>query len=83
MIKFQLGVRLKDKITGFTGVAVGRAEYLTGCTQYGLCPPATDSKMNDNQWFDEGRLEYVDQGINEVDVRGSKNGGPNRDAPRF
>ncbi len=29
--EFELGSRLQEKITGFTGIAVGRCEYLWGC----------------------------------------------------
>lgn len=32
--KFELGATLKDKITGFEGIATGVASYITGCDQY-------------------------------------------------
>lgn len=38
-MNIQLGNEARDKITGFTGIVTSRAEYLTGCTQYGLTPP--------------------------------------------
>jgi len=31
-----LGKKAKDKITGFVGIIIGRAQYLTGCDQYAL-----------------------------------------------
>lgn len=30
----QLGDTVKDKISGFKGIAVGRQEWLTGCVRY-------------------------------------------------
>lgn len=78
-----LGKKVKDKITGFTGIAIGHAKYLTGCDQYGVTPPVgADGKVNETQWFDAGRIEVVDDGITAKSVEGEKNGGPNRDCPR-
>ena len=50
----QLGQKAKDKVTGFEGIIIGRCQYLTGCDQYGLVPPARDGKIEPAQWFDEG-----------------------------
>lgn len=56
-MKTQLGNTYIDAITGFTGVATGRVEYITGCNQILLAPktadPGTESKP---AWFDEQRL---------------------------
>ena len=38
--------RLFCQVTGFAGIVIGRCEYLFGCTQYGLCPPADGSKLH-------------------------------------
>ena len=56
MIK--IGQMGKDSITGFKGLAMGRAEYLTGCTQILLTPTALDKdgKRRDGEWFDEQRI---------------------------
>ncbi len=32
--KVELGDKVKDKITGFIGIAVARTEFLNGCVQY-------------------------------------------------
>lgn len=79
MIK--LGVKARDKITGFEGIITGRAQYITGCDQYVLVPPVKDGKVGDSQWFDEGRIEITGPGISAAEVTAEKNGGPNRDAP--
>lgn len=52
---FELGVKAKDKITGFEGIIIGRAEHITGCNTYGLKPKKDkDGKMQDAEWVDEG-----------------------------
>lgn len=76
-----LGKKLRDKITGFEGIAIGHCRYITGCDQYGLVPPMRDGKIEPSQWFDEGRLEVVGDGVDPDSVKAQKNGGPNRDAP--
>jgi len=80
----QLGNKCKDKVTGYEGIAIGRAEYLTGCIQYGIVREASSGgKVPAAEWFDEGRLEITGNGVLDVDVAGPTNGGPNRDAPRI
>ena len=36
MFKFELGIMAKDRVSGFKGIIMVRAEYLTGCIKYGL-----------------------------------------------
>ena len=79
----ELGQNARDKITGFEGIITGRAEYLTGCTQFALAPKALpDGSIRATEWFDEGRVEVMGTAITSADVAGPKNGGPQRDAPR-
>lgn len=54
--KLNLGIKAKDNITGFRGMVTARAEYLTGCRQYCVTPPAKDNECKASQWFDEDRL---------------------------
>ena len=54
-----LGSKAKDKITGFTGIVTGRAQYLTGCDQYILAQAATKEGVCPTSWFDENRLEVL------------------------
>ena len=57
---FELGVTVRDVVTGFTGVATGAARYLTGCDQYCVSPVSNPpSKREDSCWFDENRLVVV------------------------
>ena len=71
----KLGQKAKDKITGFTGILTGKAEYLTGCTQYSIQPDVKESgDFIEARWFDEGRLEIIGSGINQKDILGEENG---------
>jgi len=64
MFKFELGEILKDKITGFQGVAMARTEYFTDCVHYGICQQSLNNgKPGDWEWFDETRI---------IKVKGSK-----------
>ena len=55
-----LGARVRDALSGFEGIAYGRIEYVTGCTQYQVVPPVDkDGKRRDAEWFDEARLEIT------------------------
>jgi hypothetical protein len=78
----ELGQKAQDKITGFEGIITGRAQYLYGCDQYCIVPPAKDGKISESQWFDEGHIQVLGRGILPEEVRVEKPGGPNRDCPR-
>lgn len=79
----KLGQEARDKITGFKGILIGRADYLFGCSQYAITPKANEAgETKDTQWFDEGRIEIIGPGITPEEVRAEVNGGPNRDAPK-
>lgn len=55
-----LGCTYKDIITGFSGVAVGYVQYLTGCNQALLAPQGSDpTKKPDSEWFDVQRLRIA------------------------
>lgn len=63
-MKTELGTKMRDIITGFTGVVTGRAEYISGCNQALVAPPmAADGALRDSQWFDEQRLAHVDDSL--------------------
>jgi len=74
--KFELGQKAKDKITGFEGIIIGRADHLTGCNTYGLKPKVDkDGKVVSAEWFDEGTLTIVGKGITIEEVKAPKRGG--------
>jgi hypothetical protein len=57
----KLGMKGRDKLTGFEGVCLGVAQYLTGCDQILLVPDHTGEhgKRPDGEWFDDMRIERV------------------------
>lgn len=74
MLKSKLGAKYKCKISGFVGVANGRAEWLNGCETVSLTPPVDkDGKKGDPHWFDLPQLEFVEQ---VVEVGDQSTGGP-------
>jgi len=83
-MKFELGEILKDRVTGFGGVVMGRTEYFTDCTHYGLCSQSLkDGKPMDWEWFDETRLVRV-KGAKKIE-RESRvpTSGPEPNAPQM
>lgn len=59
-----LGDRVKDSLTGFTGIVTAQVSYLTGCDQCQVLPASTDqSKINEAHWFDVERLKLVESGV--------------------
>ncbi len=53
----KLGTKVKDKITGVSGVATARSDYLYGCVR--ICVEYLNKKSGELKelWFDEQRLE--------------------------
>lgn len=83
---FELGDKVKDRVTGFTGICIYRCEFLNGCVQYGV-KPATDKdgKNIEAEGVDSQQLELVDKGLNKVPKIAPKKtftGGSMQDAPK-
>ena len=56
-----LGDRVRDAVTGFTGVVMARVEYLTGCNQVSVLPGmGDDGKCPTAEWFDVERIAVVE-----------------------
>lgn len=82
--KHELGKQAKDKITNFEGILVARAEHLFGCSTYGIAPQVFDKEKGtrgETQWFDEGRIEVIGEGIAAEEVKAEKPGCDYRDHP--
>ena len=56
----ELGIRVQDKITGFSGVVTGFVQYISGCHQVLVVPPAKDNDAKPGEWFDVQRVKRVD-----------------------
>lgn len=80
MIK--LGDRVRDKITGFTGVVTGVTTWLNGCVRMGIQGTALRNGLPTvTEWIDEAQLKLVKAGIIKAVAQGPA--GPRRDAQRM
>lgn len=80
-MEIKLGNKVRDKVTGYEGVATARVEYLNGCVQYCVKPKVgSDGKMPDPEYIDVQQLEVVSEGAT---VEASKTGGTQRDCPKY
>lgn len=61
MATINLGDKARDTITGYTGICIGRFEYLNGCVRIQLLPTKLDKdgKPGDGAVIDEPQLELV------------------------
>lgn len=78
MSKVKLGNKVKDTLTGFTGIATSQTKFLHGCTQWGVkSEELHEGKPIALQYFDDPRLEVV-EASDVVRAEGSDpaNGGP-------
>ena len=76
----KLGEKVTDIVTGVTGIAVARVEYLNGCVQFCVQPKgALDALKTDSLYIDQGQLKRVGAGITAVVERGK--GGPSAHTP--
>ena len=57
-----LGKKVKDKVTGFKGIATARVEFIGGCIQYCVKPKSQDNKMPEGVYVDVEQLEVVGDG---------------------
>lgn len=66
-----MGKKVKDVVTGFTGLVTGKLEALYGCTQYVITAPVNEKgKADDNKAVvDEGRIKVLGQGIRPKEVK--------------
>lgn len=77
----KLGSNVKDTLTGFSGMATGRSEWLYGCTRIYIEPAEMrEGKPIEGQWFDEQRVEVIkEQGPVVSADSDAKTGGPQHD----
>lgn len=77
-----LGKKYRDRITGFEGIATGRALYISGCAQVLVAPAVMeDGAFRESQWFDEQRLTAADTDAPIV-LDNSATPGPDKQAPK-
>ena len=55
-----MGRKVKDKITGFTGIVTGYVSYISGCNQVLITPSVDkDGKIKESEWVDEQRVKIL------------------------
>jgi len=70
MAKFNLGDKIRDKVSGLEGIATARLEYLNGCVQYGIGGKADkDGKIADTHYIDHTQLELVEKDSLKVNAK--------------
>ena len=62
-MEIKLGNKVKCTVTGFTGIAVSKVEYLNGCVQYSVEPKVKDNEKKKSEWIDVEQLIVVSKGI--------------------
>lgn len=76
-----LGDEATDTVTGFTGVAVSRTEYINGCTRVSLQPKIkSDGSLPSYETFDEPQLVVVE--AQKVPRGPTNTGGPDKYMPK-
>lgn len=62
-----LGLRAKDRVTGFGGIVASICFDLPGCVQAALSPAVKDDgSLPDAKWFDVQRLDVTDERVMNV-----------------
>lgn len=88
-MEIKLGDKVRCKITGFTGIAISRTEYINGCIQIEVTAKLKKGEKltADNITgfsIDEGTLERIDSGINKSKpIEKEETGGPTRIGKRM
>ena len=79
MGEIELGDKVKDKISGFEGIAVSRTVFINGCVQYGVVPRVTKGeKYPEEVGIDEDSLIVVKKNTVETKEEDETGGRPTR-----
>lgn len=77
----KLGDQVIDSVSGFSGIAVSRTDFLNGCSRISVQPPVgKDGKLPDYATFDEPQLVLKKAG--KVAVGSRLTGGPDKYMPK-
>ena len=67
----KLGQRVRDRISGYEGIATARHEYLVGCVRISVqAKVRVDGSLPEYQTFDEPQLEILSK--TPISVKGNK-----------
>lgn len=86
-MEIELGDIVKDKVSGFKGIATTKMEFMNGCIQYEVVPKVgKDNKMQEGTFIDISSLEIVKKNKNlrsKKETEEESNGGPNHSSIRM
>lgn len=58
----KLGDKVRDKVSGFEGIATARTEWLNGCLRWGISPRVgEDGKLPEDIWVDDQQIEVLEE----------------------
>mgnify|MGYP006428728419 CR=1 FL=1 len=58
--RFNLGAKVRDKITGYEGIVVSRSDWLNGCVRHLVQAEYLSSENKTIEiWVDEPQLEFL------------------------
>ena len=82
MPNIKLGYKYKDKISGFTGIAVSSTKFINGCDRISLQAKVDkDGSLPKEKWFDDIQLVQVGK-IAALEIKTkNKTGGPRGSSP--
>jgi len=86
--EIKLGDKVRDKVTGFEGIATAKTEFLNGCIQIEVTPKIKKGENIVDKalgiGIDEAQVERIGNGINtpEKKVVKRNTGGPMKVTPR-
>ena len=79
-----LGKKVRDTVTGVTGIAIAKIEYMNGCVQYNIQPKVVkDGVAAEARWVDVGQLELVKVRKAASAKPGDTGGPPPKTVPHF
>jgi len=59
-MSIQLGDKVRDRVTGFTGITTARTVWISGCVRFEVQPVMDKfGKIPDSRGYDENQLELV------------------------
>ena len=88
MKEIKLGDKVRDRVTGYEGIATSKTEFLNGCIQIEVTPKLKKGAIMKPEeimgiGIDLGQLEKIGDGVNaKKPIKKSTNGGPMRMVPR-
>ena len=78
----EFGQRVRDKITGFTGIVVNVSKWNNGCINVGIKPEVLkDGKPQEVEFIDIQELEIVEKNVHPAPSRLAGGPKPNQKSP--